>query len=222
MANHQDLNQSLLNGAHVLCSQEEWLWDGFDNNRLIFFADGTGEMISRAEVIVKIVAGIQWKLLPSAKRVPKPPRETTVVPPAHWREIWFQRMTEDLKEPTTVFAGIMELTITKRRPLLYGTVVHNQINEEVLLDGAFETRRIDIVIETGEFGLACHYGPLRNGSIGPIYGFRLTFSTTPYPPMEMWKPEEHNVAEMLKHPHMKQFCARKLADEARSSTCSIM
>lgn len=43
-ANHQDLNQFLLNGAHVLCSQEEWLWDGWDNNRLIFYADGTGEV----------------------------------------------------------------------------------------------------------------------------------------------------------------------------------
>ncbi|KAJ7238247.1 hypothetical protein C8J57DRAFT_1374209 [Mycena rebaudengoi] len=219
-ANHQDLNQFLLNGAHVLCSQEEWLWDGWDNNRLIFYADGTGEMISRAEAIVKIVAGIQWKLLPSAGRVPIPARETTVIPldHMHWRDVWRRPITR--KEPTTLFAGMVELTITKRRPLLYGSVVHNQINEEVLLDGAFETRRIDIVIENGEFGLACHYGA--RGGIGPIYGFRLTFSTSPYPPIEMWRPEEHNTAEMMRHPQMKQFCARKLVDAQQSNTCSIM
>ncbi|KAJ7040053.1 hypothetical protein C8F04DRAFT_1231149 [Mycena alexandri] len=153
MANHQDLNQFLLNGAHILCSQEEWLWDGDDNNRLIFHADGTGEMISRAEAIVKIVAGIQWKLLPGAGRVPIPARETTVIPPdhMHWRDILRQRTRR--KEPTTLFVGILELTITKRRPLLYGSVVHNQINEEVLLDSAFNTRRIDIIVENGDPGV---------------------------------------------------------------------
>ncbi|KAJ7107913.1 hypothetical protein C8R44DRAFT_804424 [Mycena epipterygia] len=219
-SNQRDLDQFLLIGAHALCSQEEWLWDECDNNRLIFYADGTGEMISRAEAIVKIVAGIQWKLLPSAGSVPMPARETISIPYDHmqWRDVFHPGIT--LRQPTTLFSGTLELTITKRRPLLYGSVVRNQINEEVLLDSAFEARRIDIVIESGEFDLACHYGA--RGGTGPIYGFRLTFTTSPYPPIDMWKPEEHHVVEMMRHPQMKQFCARKLADAQQSNTCRLM
>ncbi|KAJ6562139.1 hypothetical protein B0H19DRAFT_1068816 [Mycena capillaripes] len=144
--------QSLLIGSHLLCSQKEWLWDAYDGHRLIFYPDGTGEIISRAEAIVRIVAGTDWKLLPCARRMAKPAKEKIAIPPDPFKwEDFLQPVSS--REPTTLFAGTLQLTITKRRPLLYRRVVHNIINEEILLDGAFEARETDLIIESREFHL---------------------------------------------------------------------
>jgi hypothetical protein len=132
-----------------------------------------------------------------------------------------------MRKPTTLFAGTLEITLTHRRPLLYGKVVRNLVNEEVLLDIAFERRQIGIVIESGQFHLAWNWQP---PSIRPIYGLRLTFGEAPYPPLDRWKPEQHPTVEWMRQCEVKQFCARQLpsrADEvsivrARDWDCAIM
>jgi hypothetical protein len=118
------------------------------------------ELISRAEAIVEILAGTDWKLVPLASRIPP-----------DYTQLSELLRPVTLREPTTLFTGTLQVTLTKRRPLLYGNVVHNSINEDVLLDGAFETREIDFVIQSGEFPLSWNY---RAPGVRPIYGLRLT------------------------------------------------
>ncbi|KAJ7874079.1 hypothetical protein B0H13DRAFT_1894699 [Mycena leptocephala] len=79
-------------------------WDG---HRRKFCLDGTGKLISRAEAIVEILAGTDWKLVPLASRIPP-----------DYTQLSELLRPVTLREPTTLFTGTLQVTLTKRRPLL--------------------------------------------------------------------------------------------------------
>ncbi|KAJ7124105.1 hypothetical protein C8R43DRAFT_1147575 [Mycena crocata] len=179
--------------------------------------------MSQAELVIMIVAGIDWKLLPATGTVPRPALKTVAIPPDAWYLEQPPELPPKLRKPTTLCAGTPEIKLTHRRPLLWGRVIDNLINEEVLLDSAFETRQIGIIIESGEFHLVWNFARLR---LRPIYGLRLTLAESPYPPLDRWKPEEHPTVAWMHQCEMTQFCARKLPPRTDSHSetvhCAIM
>ncbi|KAJ7692575.1 hypothetical protein B0H17DRAFT_1330739 [Mycena rosella] len=213
-----DAEQALLIGAHLLCSQDQWLWDPYDGHRLIFYPDGTGEMISRGELVVLLVAGTEWKLLPLAGREGET-STSSVRPhsvPSAAPSLFPTPAT------STLFRGILELTVTRRRPLLYGRHANYISIETLLFETAFQTRRIDVSIDRGEFHLSWNFDRPESSD---RYRLRLTLSESPYPPVETWRPAERSTVELVKFSQMTQFCARlslRAGGESESSRCLVM
>ncbi|KAJ7629677.1 hypothetical protein DFH06DRAFT_1225102 [Mycena polygramma] len=187
--------------CHVLCNEEAWHWDTYDGHKLVFHRDGTGEIISRAELCIWIVATFEWKVHDpaSVEFSPVPPPQRSV----------FQDMVLRSPPPPPVLRASIDFQLTKRRPLLYGKVVQARINEDVLLDAAFESRVLGITVDRGRF---------RTASDSNTYGaqafqLRLSFDVSPYPAKDVWRPEQHNMVESMGQPLMTEFCARKLSQE---------
>jgi hypothetical protein len=110
----------------------------------------------------------------------------------------------------------IEFTLTKRRPLRDGKVFDPQrlINEDVLLDAAFEPRVLNITVERGRFK-----APWDRPSKS-FFKSRLSFDVSPYPAKEAWRPRQHAMVDSMGQPKMAQFCAQELARE--DGGCVVM
>ncbi|KAJ7146729.1 hypothetical protein C8R44DRAFT_898898 [Mycena epipterygia] len=128
-----------------------------------------------------------------------------------WAElcVWIVAIFEwKVYDPAAVqYNASIEFTLTKRRPLLYGRVVNRYINEDLLLDAAFEPRVLDITVERGRFS------PSRDDGGRSRYCSRLSFDVSPYPALEAWRPGQHAMVASMGQPTMTQFCAHELAPE---------
>ncbi|KAJ7732176.1 hypothetical protein B0H16DRAFT_181553 [Mycena metata] len=192
----------------VLCDAESWNWDVDDEHKLIFHSDGTGEITSVAQPCIWIVAIFEWKV-----------HDPTTVQfrPEQTRRSWIQGLSSSTEPP--ILRASIEFTLTKRRPLLFGQVVdiRRHINEHLLLDAAFEPRVLNITVKRGRF-LSPSFGG--NSSPDFIFQYRLTFDVSPYPAIEAWRPETHDMVESIGQPKMIQFCARRLPPEPAG--CVVM
>ncbi|KAJ7154492.1 hypothetical protein C8R46DRAFT_1296916 [Mycena filopes] len=220
------VQQSLLVGAHLLCSGREWVWDAYDGHRLIFFPDGTGEIFSRAALVNMLIAGMEWKVLPGSSDQSYDWGGHYVQPndgPLLYRILGKLEPEPRLAKPTRLFQGILEITINRTRPLLYGNAASYRLSESVLFDTAFDSpRQIPFFIERGEFYLPWNYAaPMRRD----VFQLRLTFHTSPFPVKESWRPEEFHTVEWMKLLEVTQLCARKLPkrnyEEGRTD-CIVM
>ncbi|KAJ7754628.1 hypothetical protein DFH07DRAFT_773619 [Mycena maculata] len=198
-----DVNQYLLIATHLLCAQE-WAWDKDEQKRVIFHADGTGE----AELVVIIVAGMNWMICPTNNDGCLNPRKV----PTIWR-----LLTAQEHKPTTLLEGTLEITLNKSRPLLYGHTANYHNIERTLLEAAFQPRWIPLTIEGREFQHACPYA-------STPFGLRLAFGASPYPPLKMWSPDTHVMVESQNFDEITEFCARRLdlEQEKRTPGCRIM
>ncbi|KAJ6617371.1 hypothetical protein B0H10DRAFT_1948445 [Mycena sp. CBHHK59/15] len=136
-------------------------------------------------IVIMLVAGIDWKVFPSvgAGSQERHVHETTA--PDHRQRSdpilgLFQKPLT-LLEPTALFKGTLKIMINKHRPLLYGRAVNYLISDEVLFQSAFQPRQINFAIESGKFHRSWNYAAPR---FRALYGLRLTFSASPYPPMD--------------------------------------
>ncbi|KAJ7802486.1 hypothetical protein B0H14DRAFT_3884545 [Mycena olivaceomarginata] len=132
----------------VLCNEEAWHWDTYDGHKLIFHRDGTGEITSWAELNMWIFAIFEWKVHDPATVEYNAP----VSPAGAQRSVIPNLFSCSRQIPPELRAAI-EFTLTKRRPLWNGKVFDPQrhINEDALLDAAFEPRVLNIAVERGRF-----------------------------------------------------------------------
>ncbi|KAJ7875464.1 hypothetical protein B0H13DRAFT_1009588 [Mycena leptocephala] len=185
----------------ILCNEEAWHWDTYDGHKLVFYRDGTGEITSLAELCVWIVAIFEWKVHDPAaveynEPIPAPQRS-------------FLQTVLSRSPPPPLLRASIDFTLTKRRPLLYGRVVDRLINEDVLLDVAFEPRVLGITVEHGRFQVSWD-----NSRFPQLFQSRLSFDLSPYPAKEAWRPNQHAMVDSMGQPKMTQFCARKVTQEA--------
>ncbi|KAF7332822.1 Epoxide hydrolase [Mycena venus] len=189
---------------NILCNEEAWHWDTDDGHKLVFHHDGTGEITSWAELCIFIVAIFEWKV-----HDPAAIQYTESSPPAPRS---FVRQTLGLLSPPTppLLRVSIDFTLTKRRPLLYGRPVDPQrrLNEDLLLDAAFEPRVLNITVERGRFPAPRDYGA--RIPITTWYQSRLSFDVSPYPAREAWQPDSHNMVDSVGQPKMRQFSGRAL------------
>ncbi|KAJ7692132.1 hypothetical protein B0H17DRAFT_879795, partial [Mycena rosella] len=154
----------------VLCDEESWHWDTYDGHKLVFYRDGTGEITSKAELCIWIVAIFEWRVHDPASVE------------YHDRDARPRSLIQGLvgtTAPPPLLRASIEFTLTKRRPLLYGRVVQHRINEEVLLEAAFAPRVLRLTVERGRFAAAWD-------DDGSTFSKRLAFDVAPYPPLEAW------------------------------------
>ncbi|KAJ7471019.1 hypothetical protein FB451DRAFT_1135290 [Mycena latifolia] len=194
--------------CNVLCDEEAWHWDTYDGHKLVFYRDGTGEITSRAELCIWIVAFFEWKVHDPAAV------EYNDGPPA--QRSFIQNLIGG--SPPPLLRASIEFTLTKRRPLLYGRVVQHRINEDVLLDAAFEPRALGITVERGRFSPSWDWG---GGMSRSLFRSQLSFDVSPYPALETWRPEQAAMVASMGQPKMTQFCAHLLPDERRGG-CVVM
>jgi hypothetical protein len=120
-----------------------------------------------------------------------------------------------------IFEATIEITLTKRRmPNLYG--IDNapwHVNEDVLLDSAFDTKQYKIVVENGQF---YPKGGPQGGPIAQLFALRVIFDKSPYPPKEEWRPEQMNMVESVRQFEMTEFYARELDDQESRAGCILM
>ncbi|KAJ7149768.1 hypothetical protein C8R43DRAFT_1236360 [Mycena crocata] len=197
----------------VLCEEEAWRWDTDDGHKLVFYRDGTGEITSRAELNIWIVAFFEWKVHdPASVEYTDSDSDTAAVQPS------FIYSLLGRSPPPPLLRASIEFTLTKRRPLLYGQVVRHRINEEVLLDAAFEPRVLHVTVERGRFTTPW---PGTAYDHETKFRLRLSFDVSPYPPRDAWRPAQYAMVDSMKQPEMWQFCAQELpARKAR--TCVVM
>ncbi|KAJ6578045.1 hypothetical protein B0H19DRAFT_574239 [Mycena capillaripes] len=194
----------------VLCDEESWHWDTYDGHKLVFYRDGTGEITSLAELCIWIVAIFEWKVHDPATVEYNEP-----VPLA--QRSFVQGLISRSPPPPPLLRASIDFKLTKRRPLLYGKVVEHRINEDVLLDAAFEPRVLGITVERGHFRPSWDSG--MPSSL--YYQVQLSFDVSPYPATEAWRPAQHDMVKSMGQPQMTQFCARQLAREERTG-CILM
>ncbi|KAJ7183591.1 hypothetical protein C8R46DRAFT_884346 [Mycena filopes] len=200
----------------VLCDEESWHWDDYEGHKLIFHTDGTGEITSLAEMHVWIVAIFEWKVHdPTAVQYHPEPTAS--------RGLFFRA-----PEPPILRTAI-EFTLTKQTAPLFGRVLERtryRMNEDILLDAAFEPRVLNITVEQGRFALSWPRRVRRRtlfefgGDAGPRFRTRLTFDVSPYPPREAWRPDQYSMVNSMGQLNMTQFCARELAPEREG--CVVM
>ncbi|KAJ6452025.1 hypothetical protein C8R47DRAFT_289507 [Mycena vitilis] len=206
------LDQHILVGAHLLSRGHEWVSEAGDNHKLVFHPDGTGEMISQADGVIALVAGIDWRIVSSAGSSKQHGTRPVPIPV-------ILRSGPILQPPQKAFEGTLEITINRQRPLLDGKVVNYRLIDDKLLPTAFQTRKIPFIVESGEF-----YLPRAR----TFHGLRMTFSPSPYPLRETWRPDERVMVETMKLCGLTQFCARPLArkidpaEEGSRGGCVLM
>ncbi|KAJ7284919.1 hypothetical protein C8J57DRAFT_703837 [Mycena rebaudengoi] len=191
----------------VLCNEEAWHWSQ-DNHKLVFYRDGTGEIISYAELCVWIVAIFEWKIddPSSVQYTPNPEPSRSFI-----STFLFQ------PPPQRILTASIEFRLTQRRPLLYGKVVRHRINEDVLLDAAFRPRVLHIVVERGRFAPSCDS---TGGTIA--YESCLTFDESPFPPKAHWRVGQHNMLESVGQHRMVRFCAGEVPISEGRRGCVVM
>lgn len=101
---------------------------------------------------------------------------------------------------------------------------NERINEDILFESAFESKQFDIIVERGEFRppYDMHKDP---PTYFPTFDLLMTFSKSPYPPREAWKPELTDMVESVRQFQMTGFCANKLPVDSsigRRGGCILM
>ncbi|KAK9420594.1 putative Epoxide hydrolase [Seiridium unicorne] len=159
-----------------------------------FLEHGKGELWAQREIAVYIAAEFQWKLLsgPTSSNDPIDPIDTNSSDPL-------------LAECE------MEMTLTKR---LAKRAEGWSLNEAYLKDEAFRPKIYKVRLERGKWPVS--RGP--RGSINAItalFGFRIVFDQSPFPPLEEWK--KKHLAESKKFWRFNDFYGRRLSESQKNA-----
>ena len=73
-----------------------------------------------------------------------------------------------------------------------------QINEDVLLDSSFGTKRYKITVENGRFYPMSDPKGYSGSGLQLSFGLRRIFNESPYPPKEVWRPEQMCMVESMR------------------------
>ncbi|KAF8961560.1 hypothetical protein BDZ97DRAFT_1703198 [Flammula alnicola] len=193
----------------LLC--QSWHADLYDGDILRLYPDGTGEIISRADLSLWLAAHINWKIIESGGV------QETPAPKQSLLNKWILSC-----QASRVLVATIEITITKRREPLSHLIINpdfaHTIGGHLLLESAFKPKQFDITVERGEF-----MAPLKwKGMSSPVFGLRITFDKSPYPPMESWIPEEAPMLESMRQFEKTCFVAQRLEDTKRWGGCITM
>ncbi|KAF8961995.1 hypothetical protein BDZ97DRAFT_1920883 [Flammula alnicola] len=196
----------------LLC--QSWQADSFEGNVILLNPDGTGEIVSRAEANLWLAAHISWKIVKSGG-VQETPAPT---------QSFLDKLISSPPTSKVLVGTMIEITITKRQaPLslvIIGADHANMIGGHLFLESAFEPKQFNITVERGEFmaplNVKSRYIP------SPVFGLRMTFDKSPYPPMESWIPEQADMLESIRQFEKTCFVAQRLDDTQRRGGCVSM
>ncbi|OBR02644.1 hypothetical protein CH63R_13870 [Colletotrichum higginsianum IMI 349063] len=178
----------------VLCGYD-WHWDSKNENIITFGEDGSGKLICRAELNVWIAAEFDWKLLGIGANKQQSDEDK------RW---WRSGRNVD---PRTETVLMLEMTLTKRRIPSLGEADMSRytINEDILTDDAFKSKRMHITLETGTFGTQFDARQKEELPETPKFKYRLTFDVSPYPKRNQWK-DPDGAPDAMKFWEWTQFC----------------
>ncbi|KAJ7216616.1 hypothetical protein GGX14DRAFT_391419 [Mycena pura] len=199
----------------VLC--QPWHWDDDSCHIISFNADGSGEIISRGEMNLWIAAFTQWKVLDvisedteAAQAAPRP--EPTFI----------GKMLGSPPNHTTILKARVEITLSRNRMAsLWGhDITRRQINDDLLLDDAFQAKQYTITVRRGQF--ATQSAIKMDLRKRPLYALEIVFDKSPFPAKSEWKPEQQGMVESVRQYEMTIFCARELGRSEDVGSCIIM
>ncbi|KAJ7768582.1 hypothetical protein DFH07DRAFT_915330 [Mycena maculata] len=197
----------------LLC--QSWHWDSDECHMITFNADGSGEIISRAELNLWIAAFTQWKLLDiisdDTQALATPLPEPTFI----------GRMLSTASH-TVVLKARVEITLSRNRmTTLYGRdITRRRINDDVLLDEAFQTKQYTITVGRGQF--ATQHAIKNKHPKQPLYALQMAFDRSPLPAKSEWKPDQQAMVESVRQYEMTNFCTQELGRTADSGGCITM
>ncbi|KAJ7913889.1 hypothetical protein B0H13DRAFT_1612119 [Mycena leptocephala] len=185
---------------NLLC--QSWHWDSDHCHIITFKPDGSGEVISRGELNLWIAAFTQWKLLD----------------PTFIGKILGSSTSND----ATILKARVELSLSRdRMTTLWGhDITGRRINDDLLLDGAFQTKHYTITIRRGQF--PNQHAMKENLPKPPLHAFEMTFDRSPFPAKDDWKPEQQLMVESMRQYEMTSFCAQELGRNENAGSCIIM
>ncbi|PYI07788.1 hypothetical protein BO78DRAFT_340668 [Aspergillus sclerotiicarbonarius CBS 121057] len=180
----------------ILCGT--WNLDSEHEIQLIFYDNGTGEVILRHIFNAWIAAETEWK----------------VISPQPLDQMFLSGDTSHTPETQFLAQFDMEINLTKRAITTRGSTEDYILNEENLIDDAFLPKTYSVRLEKGMFKTAFERtaGPVR--SWAPSYAYQLVFDKSPFPPRQEWRDLE-DVPEppFLGISEWKEFCSRPLSKD---------
>ncbi|KAI3011142.1 hypothetical protein CBS147346_1343 [Aspergillus niger] len=184
----------------ILCGT--WNLDSEEEMQMIFYENGTGELILRHIFNAWIAAETEWKSLG-----PEPLDHISVS----------DSDTTSQTEAQVLAHFNLEITLTKRAITTRGSTDDYILNEENLIDAAFLPKRYSVRLEKGSFKTAFERaaGPVRPWR--QSYAYQLVFDKSPYPPLNEWKdPEEAPEPPFLPFEGWNEFCSRALPKDGQA------
>ncbi|PYH95069.1 hypothetical protein BO71DRAFT_449650 [Aspergillus ellipticus CBS 707.79] len=167
-----------------------WNLDTEQEIQIIFYENGTGELILRHIFNAWIAAETEWKILYQA---PIP------------------TFTDPHPEPHLLAEFTLSLTLTPRPITTRGPTDEYILNAERLFDTAFVPKTFTVRLEKGAFKTAFEKaaGPVR--SWASSYMYRLVFDQSPFPEREEWR-DQDDVPEppFLRMDGWREFCGRAI------------
>ncbi|KAI9811697.1 MAG: hypothetical protein M1826_003108 [Phylliscum demangeonii] len=181
-----------------LCGEDAWYWL-YTSNTIKFNPNGTGEIVSRYELVIWIAAEFERKSLS-----PKSLDQVVDV----------SGIGATRKHPQPISQFDIELTLAKRIiPRMRGPETQTRrINESLLTDDVFLPKTYTVRLEKGNFLAPCDaMFPEHEDQYTPRFALRLVFDQSPYPPRHEWK-DPSGGPDAMKMWEWKEFCARESAD----------
>ncbi|GKZ20047.1 hypothetical protein AbraIFM66951_001639 [Aspergillus brasiliensis] len=187
----------------ILCGT--WNLDSEEEIQMIFYENGTGEIILRHIFNAWIAAETEWKSLG-----PEPLDQISVSNS--------NTTTSQTTEAQVVAHFNLEITLTKRAITTRGSTENYILNEENLIDAAFLPKRYSVRLEKGSFKTA--FERTAGPAVRPwrqSYAYQLVFDKSPYPPLNEWKdPEEAPEPPFLPFEEWREFCSRALPKDGQA------
>ncbi|KAJ7094290.1 hypothetical protein C8R44DRAFT_718422 [Mycena epipterygia] len=199
---------------NLLC--QSWHWDSDKCHTITFNADGSGELISRGEMNLWIAAFTRWKLLDvifeDTQALDAPLPEPTFV----------GKMLGSPASHATILKARVEITLSRdRMTSLWGhDISGRQINDDLLLEDAFQTKQYTITVRRGQF--ATQHAVKINLPKPPLHALEMAFDRSPLPAKDEWKPKQQAMVESMRQYEMTSFCAQELGGRESVGSCIIM
>ncbi|RDK38958.1 hypothetical protein M752DRAFT_329516 [Aspergillus phoenicis ATCC 13157] len=184
----------------ILCGT--WNLDSEEEMQMIFYENGTGELILRHIFNAWIAAETEWKSLG-----PQPLDQISVS----------DSDTTSQTEAQVLAHFNLEITLTKRAITTRGSTDDYILNEENLINAAFLPKRYSVRLEKGSFKTAFERAAVPVRPWRQSYAYQLVFDKSPYPPLNEWKdPEEAPEPPFLPFEEWREFCSRALPKDGQA------
>ncbi|KAJ7159999.1 hypothetical protein C8R43DRAFT_1177595 [Mycena crocata] len=199
---------------NLLC--QSWYWDSDHCHTITFKEDGSGEILSRGELNLWIAAFTQWKvievMLQDTQALDAPLPETT----------FMSKMLGSAPRHVTILKARVEITLSRNRmTMLWGhDITGRRINDDLLLDEAFQTKQYNITVRRGRF--ANQHATKRNQPKPTLHALEMMFDKSPLPAKDEWKPEQQAMVESIRQYEITSFCAQELGRNENRASCIIM
>lgn len=170
------------------------------------------QIISRGELNLWIAAFTQWKILEVILQNPDA-LNTSVPSPT----LISKMLGSDAS--LTVLKAKIQMTLSHdRMTTLYGNNISDRrINEDLLLEKAFETKEYMITLRHG------HFPTQKTREKKPtLHAFEIAFDKSPMPAQDEWRPEQAAMVESMRQYEMTSFCAQKRDGSGDAEGCIIV